>query len=316
MADSRYEIFNTVKQHDVHDIELVDEEGIQQLKFQVGVSKLSVFGFILRNRLNGLMLLNILGILFAGFIIWFFVWHGMQVIEIARRYPFSANLLWGYPGTGLYYLADHEAELLQARWQMFYFLVPSVMLAAVGLAVVFYVVRCYCVDIAFKPQNILRAIKLNGINFALLGLAAGGLLLFFNFLDLFFVANVSGFWFWVLRVLMFTVALFFAVIILLTMSALSMYRMPLHRAVIMAFTIFKIMPLGCLIFGAIVIAPTFLVFVLSGFVSMIMVAIFVLLGISFSALAWTCYTHNIFDLAINQRFIDKEQRKAIKKATS
>lgn len=279
-------------------------------------SRWAQFKDIFRNRFGALVKVNLLVLLFAlPAVAWFVIINMLKTVD-ASLIPYSGNIGFGYP------VVNDAVQMGQMRAfsfeiQRWLVMIPLIMIAGIGLAGAFYVMRRLVWDQGISVGgDFFRGIKYNFFPFLWSSLFAGislFLVMFnisaYNILDIHKAWKVVGI---TISIIQFVLILF--MMIFMTTQAVT-YRLKMWGLIKNSFLFAIALVPQNLIFLILSAIPVLLIIFLPSIISMIIVMLFCLLGFSYIILIWTLYAHSIFDRFINDKVEGAVKNRGLYKRT-
>ena len=267
-------------------------------------TRFQLFKDVFFNRFGALVKINLLTLLFClPAIAWLFI---MRMVKQAdgSLLPYSGNIGAGYglPISGVANLARQRA--FQFDMQTYLILIPCLMVASIGLAGAFYVMRrLVWGEGTTVAGHFFSGVKSNFFPFLWSSLFAGISLflvmanigIYNNMTNIHIAWRIIG-----IAVSVIQFVLLLSMAIFLTTQAVT-YKLKTWGLIKNSF-LFAIALLPTNLIMLIVSAiPFILVMVLPSFLSVIGLMLFALFGFSFIILVWTVYAHWAYDKFINDR---------------
>lgn len=279
-------------------------------------SRWAQFKDIFRNRFGALVKINLLVLLFAlPAIAWYVIVSLMKQVDGAMV-PYSSNIGVGYPVvTDAALIGQYRAFSFEIqRWLI---MIPLLVIAGIGLAGGFYVIRRLVWDQGIAVGgDFFRGIKYNFLPFLWSSLFMGISLFlvmfnihaYNNFTDIHVAWKIVGI---AVSVIQFILIMF--MMMFLTTQAVT-YKLKIWGLIKNSFLFAIALVPQNLFFLAISIIPIVLMLVLPTMFSIFIVMIYAFIGFSYLILVWTLYAHSMFDRFINDK-IEGAKNRGIYKRT-
>lgn len=273
-------------------------------------SRWAQFMDIFRNRFGALVKINLLVFLFAlPAIAWFVIVNLMKQVDGALV-PYGGNIGVGYPII-TDAVAIGEARAFSFEIQRWLIMIPLIMLAGVGLAGGFYVMRRLVWDEGISVGgDFFRGVKYNFVPFLWSTLFVGVslFLVMFNINAYSTFDNIHTAWKVVgIAVSVLQFALILSMSLFLTTQAVT-YKLKMWGLIKNSFLFAIALVPQNLFFIAISILPFILMILLPPMFSVIFIFFYVFIGFSFLILIWTLYAHSMFDRFINDKIAGAKNR--------
>lgn len=274
------------------------------------------FRDIFKNRLGALVKVNLLVLLFAlPAIAWFVIVNLMKTAD-SSLVAYSGNIGFGYPvvdnavAVGEYRAFSFEIQ----RWLI---MIPLIMIAGIGLAGGFYVIRRLVWDQGIAVGgDFFRGIKYNFLPFLWSSLFIGVslfLVMFniraYNILDIHVAWKIIGI---AVSIIQFVLILF--MMMFLSTQAVT-YKLKTWGLIKNSFLFAIALVPQNLFFLILTAAPVLLIIFLPQMISMIFIMLFCLIGFSYIMLVWTLYAHSMFDRFINDKVDGAVKNRGLYKRT-
>lgn len=274
------------------------------------------FRDIFKNRFGALVKVNLLVLLFClPAIAWFVIVNLLKTADSALV-PYSGNIGFGYP------VVNDAVQMGQLRAfsfeiQRWLVMIPLIMIAGIGLAGGFYVMRRLVWDQGIGVGgDFFRGIKYNFLPFLWSSLFVGVslfLVMFniraYNIIEIHTAWKIVGI---TVSVIQFILILF--MLMFLTTQAVT-YRLKTWGLIKNSFLFAIALVPQNLFFLVLTAIPVLLLIFLPTFISTILIMLFCFIGFSFIMLVWTLYAHSMFDRFINDKVEGAVKNRGLYKRT-
>lgn len=269
-----------------------------------------LFWDIFKGRLGKLALVNLLTVLFLLPVIVLMYFRNTSITVAGASLPFLGTIGVGYPSS-----LDVELQYIQTvngiNFWYFLMMIPAMMIAGIGLAGAFYVIRnMVWTEGIFVANDFWRGIKKNGIQFVTIMLILGAVLFLavFNFNVLSITEYTSGVTFWTVaaRVSTWIVLILIGMMALYMMTMTVTYKLKFRHLIKNSFILSIAMLLQNVLFIVLGLVPLLVGLLLylllpSMLITVLILIVYILIGISIFILAWTTFNQWAYDKFINDR---------------
>jgi len=282
-------------------------------------NRFQLFKDVFFTRFGALVKINLLVMLFALPAIAIILIFTMFLIPIhIGTLPYSGNLGIGYPQVENLNL-DVSAITLMYNFMMFALLTPAIVIAAIGLAGGFNVIKLLAWGEGVSVfAHFFSGIKKHFKQFFLCGIIFALLISVIAFNLQFFAEMVENplpfnFPVGLLRILgiafcLITIIILTCMIMFVTTQAAT-YKLKLWGLFKNSFLLsIALLPKNLLVLA---ISAMPLILMMFPFIGMFAMPIFIVIGFSFIILLWTVYAHHIFDKYINDKIEGAEKNKGL-----